>query len=80
MKGVPVASETLKDDAIRLLIAYPLLAIILYIDWLTDPWLESQLGSIGGGIQEIILNGILVYGGIELLIKLGFMTRKKSHE
>ena len=76
LRGVPIAIRTLKLGVLRLLIAYALLSLMLIVDFLTDPWLLKQLGSLGSGVQEIVLNALFVYGGIELLVKLGFLKRQ----
>ncbi len=78
LKGIPAPSKTLKDDVARLLIGYLWLTVILVIDRLSDPWLLTNFGSLGSGIQEIFLNALLVYLGIEGLIKMGFMIRKTN--
>jgi len=75
LKGVPTASPTLKDDAIRLVFGYLWLVVILIFDYFSDPLLQENFGSLGSGIQEIVLNALLIFIGIEGLTKLGFMQR-----
>ena len=78
LRGIPFPVSRVKNAIFRLLIAYTLLITIFTVDFITDPWLSTHFGTLGSGLQEIVLNGTLVLIGIEFLVKIGLLRRHST--
>jgi len=80
LRGVPNPVAIHYGSFRRFFIAFVLLGFVLFVDAITDPWLVSNFGQLGAGIQEMLLNAFMVFVGIELLVKMGLLDRDHSSD